>query len=94
MLGINYKKIQSNSVGYKSEFSMQSLDFEEFLWAKGYGDETVEDLLLCQDMPWNFFALYEIIKKMPEDKKGTFFDFAFEEAFRDKSKFEYFTAGQ
>ena len=45
MLGINYKKIQSNSVGYKSEFSMQSLDFEEFLWAKGYGDETVEDLL-------------------------------------------------
>ena len=45
MLGINYKKIQSNSVGYKSEFSMQSLDFEEFLWAKGYGDETIEDLL-------------------------------------------------
>ena len=45
MLGINYKKIQSNSVGYKSEFSMQSFDFEEFLWAKGYGDETVEDLL-------------------------------------------------
>lgn len=45
MLGINYKKIQSNSVGYKSEFSMQSLDFEEFLWAKGYDDETVEDLL-------------------------------------------------
>ena len=40
MLGINYKKIQSNSVGYKSEFSMQSLDFEEFLWAKGYGDFT------------------------------------------------------
>lgn len=45
MLGINYKKIQSNSVGYKSEFSMQSLDFEEFLWAKGYGDDTAEDLL-------------------------------------------------
>lgn len=45
MLGINYKKIQSNSVGYKSEFSMQSLDFEEFLWAKGYGDDTVDDLL-------------------------------------------------
>ena len=45
MLGINYKRIQSNSVGYKSEYSMQSLDFEEFLWAKGYGDDTVEDLL-------------------------------------------------
>lgn len=38
MLGINYKKIESNSVGYKSEFEMQSLDFEEFLWANGYED--------------------------------------------------------
>nr|MCR5607031.1 ATP-binding protein [Treponema sp.] len=45
MLGINYNKIQSNSVGYKSEFSMQSLDFEEFLWAKGYDNDTTEDLL-------------------------------------------------
>jgi hypothetical protein len=45
MLGINYNKIQSNSVGYKSEFPMQSLDFEEFLWAKGYEDDTVEELL-------------------------------------------------
>ena len=34
MLGINYKKIQSNSVGYKTEYAMQSFDFEEFLWAK------------------------------------------------------------
>lgn len=45
MLGINYKRIQSNSVGYKSEYSMQSLDFEEFLWAKGY-DATVEEEFL------------------------------------------------
>ena len=45
MLGVNYQKIESNSVGYKSEFSMQSMDFEEFLWAKGYGDDTAEDLL-------------------------------------------------
>ncbi len=45
MLGINYNKIQSNSVGYKSEFPMQSLDFEEFLWAKGYEDDTVDELL-------------------------------------------------
>ena len=45
MLGINYKKIQSNSVGYKSEYSMQSLDFEEFLWAKGYENDVVEELL-------------------------------------------------
>lgn len=45
MLGINYKRIESNSVGYKSEFQMQSMDFEEFLWALGYGTEVVDDLL-------------------------------------------------
>lgn len=45
MLGINYKRIESNSVGYKSEFQMQSMDFEEFLWALGYGDDVVADLL-------------------------------------------------
>ena len=36
MLGANYKKIESNSVGYKKDYDMYSMDFEEFLWAKGY----------------------------------------------------------
>ena len=36
MLGINYRKIESNSVGYKKDYEMYSLDFEEFLWAKGH----------------------------------------------------------
>ena len=36
MLGINYKKIHSNSVGNKIDYEMFSMDFEEFLWAKGY----------------------------------------------------------
>ena len=45
MLGINYKRIQSNSVGHKSEYEMQSMDFQEFLWAKGYDDELSNDLL-------------------------------------------------
>ena len=45
MLGINYQRIESNSVGYKSDYEMSSLDFEEFLWAKGYNDTFVEDLL-------------------------------------------------
>ena len=45
MLCINYKKIESNSVGYKTDFEMFSLDFEEFLWAKGYGDDFIEDML-------------------------------------------------
>ena len=45
MLGVNYKRIESNSVGYKKDYNMYSLDFEEFLWAKGYSDETVSDML-------------------------------------------------
>jgi hypothetical protein len=45
MLGINYRKIQSNSVGYKMDYEMYSLDFEEFLWAKGYTASQIEDLL-------------------------------------------------
>lgn len=45
MLGINYQKIESNSVGYKVDYEMFSLDFEEFLWAKGYDNAFVEDLL-------------------------------------------------
>lgn len=45
MLGINYRKIESNSVGYKSDYEMFSMDFEEFLWAKGYDDGFVEEML-------------------------------------------------
>ncbi|MCL2124398.1 MAG: ATP-binding protein [Oscillospiraceae bacterium] len=45
MLGINYKKIESNSVGYKTDYNMRSLDFEEFLWAKGYDGAFVFDMI-------------------------------------------------
>ncbi|HJA68081.1 AAA family ATPase [Lachnoclostridium sp. An169] len=45
LLGINYRQIESNSVGYKTDYEMNSMDFEEFLWAKGYGKEFAEDLL-------------------------------------------------
>ena len=47
MLGVNYRKIESNSVGYKKDYEMFSLDFEEFLWAKGYSGEQIEDLYQC-----------------------------------------------
>lgn len=46
-MGINYKEIHSNSVGYKEDYIMKSLDFEEFLWAKGYKNEQIEDLYVC-----------------------------------------------
>lgn len=45
MLGIQYKRIESNSVGYKTDYEMYSLDFEEFLWAKGYTDSFIDELL-------------------------------------------------
>jgi len=88
MLGINYKRIESNSVGYKSEFQMQSMDFEEFLWATGYGSDVVGDLLSHMRLvtPFNqtdmnvfggLFMDYCLLGGMPEVvrsfvEKGTF----------------------
>ena len=44
LMGINYNEIESNSVGNKEDYIMRSLDFEEFLWAKGYSNEQIDDL--------------------------------------------------
>lgn len=44
LMGINYQEIESNSVGYKEDYEMHSMDFEEFLWAKGYSEDFVEEL--------------------------------------------------
>ena len=88
MLGVNYKKIESNSVGYKKDFDMFSMDFEEFLWAKGYGDDAVLDMLshmaerkpfspLEMDIYHALFLDYNILGGMPAVvreyiQKGTF----------------------
>lgn len=47
LMGINYKEIESNSVGNKEDYTMHSLDFEEFLWAKGYKESQIDDLYNC-----------------------------------------------
>lgn len=59
MLGINYKEIESNSVGSKTDYTMRSMDFEEFLWAKGYDDSLKNNLLLhmCELKPFNELEL-------------------------------------
>ncbi|MDD3035979.1 MAG: ATP-binding protein [Candidatus Saccharimonadaceae bacterium] len=44
MVGINYKEIESNSVGFKKDYEMYSMDFEEFLWAKGYKPAQIDEL--------------------------------------------------
>ena len=45
LLGISYKKINSNSVGNKLDYEMHSMDFEEFLRAKGYRSEQIINIL-------------------------------------------------
>ena len=42
LMGINYNEIESNSVGYKEDYEMYSLDFEEYLWAKGYKETQID----------------------------------------------------
>ena len=49
LMGINYREIESNSIGYKEDYTMLSMDFEEFLWAKGYDDCFVEHLYECME---------------------------------------------
>ncbi len=45
LLGIQYKHIDSHSVGYKTDYQLRSFDFEEFLWALGYQEDIAEDML-------------------------------------------------
>lgn len=44
LMGINYNEIESNSVGNKEDYEMYSLDFEEYLWAKGYKPNQIDSL--------------------------------------------------
>lgn len=44
LLGINYKDVSSYPVGYETQHVMHSLDFEEFLWAKGVGVDVIDHL--------------------------------------------------
>lgn len=46
LMGISYREIESVSVGFKEEYDMHSMDFEEFLWALGYDERLSDDLLL------------------------------------------------
>ena len=81
MLGINYKKIHSNSVGNKTDYEMYSMDFEEFLWAKGYRQEHMEDILnhMINIMPFSetqmntyksLFLDYCVLGGMPDVVRG------------------------
>ncbi len=76
LMGINYQEIESNSVGYKEDYEMHSLDFEEFLWAKGYSEAIINELLVKMenviplssiemDVFSNLFCDYMMLGGMP-----------------------------
>jgi predicted AAA+ superfamily ATPase len=44
MLGIHYKDVPSYPVGYVEYIDMYSLDFEEFLWANGIKQGSIDDI--------------------------------------------------
>ena len=45
LLGIQHHRIESHSVGYKTDYVMRSFDFEEYLWAMGYQEDIVDEVL-------------------------------------------------
>lgn len=44
MLGVQYKNVASIPVGFKEDMDLDSMDFEEFLWAAGYTEDFVDDI--------------------------------------------------
>lgn len=56
MLGIHYKDVPSYPVGYVDHLDMHSMDFEEFLWANGVKESSIEDVR----------AYYEKREALPE----------------------------
>ena len=76
LLGVHYSRIESHSVGYKQDYEMRSFDFEEYLWARGYDEDVVDDMLarMLREEPFSnaelerYFALfldYVVLGGMP-----------------------------
>ena len=76
LMGITYNEIESNSVGNKEDYEMYSMDFEEFLWAKGYKEEQIENFYVHMkklipfseielSVMFNNFKEYMVIGGMP-----------------------------
>ena len=77
LMGVHYQQIESNSVGFKVDMVMHSMDFEEFLWACGYDDRLTEDLFahMIETRPLStvmmarlteLFRQYMVLGGMPE----------------------------
>ncbi len=49
LLGVRYKEVRSYPVGFEQIVPMYPLDFEEYLWANGVQDKTLQYLKNCYD---------------------------------------------
>lgn len=77
LMGVYYQQIESNSVGYKEDVVMHSMDFEEFLWACGYDAGLTLELFshmteirplstLMMERMTSLFRDYMVLGGMPE----------------------------
>ena len=77
LLGITLNSVKSFPVGYLDEYQMYPLDFEEFLWAKGVGNDAINYVHDCflnkekvdEEINKTFLELfkeYVLIGGMPE----------------------------
>ena len=77
LMGLSYKEIESVSTGHKVDYTMYSMDFEEFLWAIGYKEEQIDKVYDCMrnltplsDTQFNVllekFHQYMVLGGMPE----------------------------
>ena len=53
LLGINYGEVSSYPVGFESQLEMFPLDFEEWLWANGVSEQTINDMRIAYDTKSN-----------------------------------------
>ena len=77
LLGTKFKKVKSFPVGFEEIYQMYPMDFEEFLWANGVPDDTIQYLQMCyknkkavlpsvHDTMCKLFYSYIVVGGMPD----------------------------
>lgn len=76
LLGVNYRDVSSYPVGAERQIDMFPLDFEEFLWARGVGEDAIAYLRDCManmrpvdpvihEQMLKYYAEYVVVGGMP-----------------------------
>lgn len=58
LLGVRYKDVTSYPVGFEQILPMYPLDFEEYLWANGIQNHTLQYLKSCYDKKEKYLRQY------------------------------------